>query len=221
MIDFVKDMEFCQQLDINIKNKPRTHIKAEILSKMTGEPINTMSNFFSSNSRKAIQEAIKKLNDLGGFLKTYNQNLTIQESGRKSPSFFLSKKKQPIGLELVDVHSNSIIKVKDDSIEGILKEIEETENSFTGVYNFYFKKSPQSPEEKQIFKGEVLQYLTDSTIGNQFIDKVIIEPTDALYLNNNTIFPTGNLTLNEIIEKTSEVEKDLLTYNTSNNDTEY
>ena len=65
MIDFVKDMEFCQQLDINIKNRPRTHIKAEILSKMTGEPINTMSNFFSSNSRKAIQEAIKKLKELG------------------------------------------------------------------------------------------------------------------------------------------------------------
>ena len=65
MLDFVKDMEFCQQLDINIKNKPRTHIKAEILSKITGEPINTMSNFFNSNSKMAIQECINKLKEFG------------------------------------------------------------------------------------------------------------------------------------------------------------
>lgn len=65
MMDFIKDMEFCQKLDISIQNKPRTHIKAEILSKMTGEPINTMSNFFNSNSKKAIQEGLNKLKELG------------------------------------------------------------------------------------------------------------------------------------------------------------
>ena len=64
MMDFVRDMEICKKLDIEFKNKPRSRIKAEILSYLTGETVETMHNFYTSSSYNDLKNTISWLKNL-------------------------------------------------------------------------------------------------------------------------------------------------------------
>lgn len=65
LMDFVKDIEYSHNLGIDVAGKPRDLIKAEILSLLTGKPIDIMYNFFNASARldnyidKEIFQALK------------------------------------------------------------------------------------------------------------------------------------------------------------------
>ncbi|MEW5821048.1 MAG: hypothetical protein AB1782_12725 [Cyanobacteriota bacterium] len=65
MMDFIKDMENCNKLGIEFKGKTRSRIKAEILSSLTGQTIESMFNFYNSQTPEDYINDRKKLEELG------------------------------------------------------------------------------------------------------------------------------------------------------------
>jgi len=65
MLDFIRDMESCLELGIEFKGKARSQIKANILSKLTGESPESMHNFFVSKGPADNKNNQKQLEELG------------------------------------------------------------------------------------------------------------------------------------------------------------
>jgi hypothetical protein len=64
-LDYMKDMHACQQLGIDPQGMDRNSIKAEILSKLTGESSEDMLNFYTARGPEDRQNDFSKMNELG------------------------------------------------------------------------------------------------------------------------------------------------------------
>lgn len=79
-IDFIKDIEFCKNLRIDIKGKPRAQIKAEILSKLTGKTLQEMYNFYNSKGvtdKKKDNKLLKKMGLIATDSREMNKAIII------------------------------------------------------------------------------------------------------------------------------------------------
>lgn len=65
MMDFVEDLETCEKLGLKFKGKKRETIKAEILSTLTGKPVEMMLNFFKATTSQDAKKDLAYIKQLG------------------------------------------------------------------------------------------------------------------------------------------------------------
>jgi hypothetical protein len=218
------------------------------MSSIDKSNLDNLKNFFSNRNKEAkndqddiiliIGEHLQKieqsrlneddkfnfknqLTNLGTFLKIYNKNYAIKESGRKSPDFILTKKKASINLYLVEIQTNVELKNNEEYIETLFDEIEKEISSkndgIKGVFNINLNDKSFNSAHRDDLKAMIINGLALEQKENLYIKSIIKNEVDGFHLFNSTTRQSQQLKHEDIQTYINTNEQSLVEHNNSEN----
>ena len=214
-------MEALDKNDLNnLKNffKNRTKDvkdeKDQILS-IIGKHLEQIDNSKLSEIEK--YENKKELNDLGNFIRLYDDAIFIEEAVRKAPDFLIRKYKKRIGVELTDVYDDTLI--GELKITKIFKEIEEELQDvlpeIKGVYKIKFNEDLFFEADGGVLKEAIINSIKIPDFISDYIEEIEKSVSDTFYLLAHEMASNKPLEVTVITNQIAEKECKLASYKTA------
>lgn len=195
----LKDLKnFFKNRTKNIKDE-----KDQILS-IIGPHLEKIDNSKLSEIDK--YEHKKELNDLGNFIRLYDDAISIKEALTKAPDFLIGKGKKLMGVELSEIQSDTL--ANETKIDVIFREVEDELKSVLsevkGVYKIKFNKNLFTKTEDALLKSAIINCIKNSESGSEYIEHIEKSSSETFYLLMHEISskkPLHETTINEMIVK--------------------
>ena len=187
--------DFFKNRTKNIKNE-----KDEVLA-IIGGHLEAIDNSTLAEIEK--HESKKALNDIGNFIKLFDETIIIEEVLRTAPDFLLRKNKQLVGLDLNYIYSDSSdIATKSDKIfKELEEELKAVSPEIKGIYKIKFNENLFLKIEDEVLKKAIISSIKNPEFKSDYIENVTHSIGDILYFLLDEVSAKNYLS-EEIIKET-------------------
>jgi len=212
----LKDLQsFFKNRTKNIKGE-----KDQIIS-IIGKHLEEIDNSKLSEIEKYDNK--KEINDVGNFIKLFDDAIVIEEVLRKEPNFLVRKNKKLIGVDLNHIQNDSTI--SETRIDKIFKKVEEELkdilSDIKGVYKIKFNEKTFFNAEDNVLKKAIINGIKNPEASSEYIEHIEKNSGDTFYLLMHEVASINGLSNEMIKDYILKKEEKLNEYRASTKATEF